>query len=205
MKSVVAAELAAIAAWRVLDQGDRVGALVFDDETSTEIRPLRSRGNVMQILGEVVKRNHALNSDDARPGNPAMLNRVLEQVCRLARHDCLVCVITDMDGADAETRRIATRLARHNDVIVGLVYDPLEHELPDGGRLVFSERDGQLEVDTSSHKVREQFGAAFSARLERARRVLLQRAVPLVPISSAEDPLEQIRSLLGRGRSGRRQ
>ena len=31
MKSVAAAEVAALGAWRVLNQGDRVGSLVFND------------------------------------------------------------------------------------------------------------------------------------------------------------------------------
>ena len=42
MKSVVAAEAAAIAAWRVLSQGDRVGALVYDDADLRVIPPHRS-------------------------------------------------------------------------------------------------------------------------------------------------------------------
>ena len=43
MKSVTAAEAAAIGAWRVLGAGDRVGAIVFDDRELTEFRPRRSR------------------------------------------------------------------------------------------------------------------------------------------------------------------
>src|SRR6201991_795161 len=39
MKSVTAAEAAAIAAWRVLGVGDRVGAIVFDDRGLAEFRP----------------------------------------------------------------------------------------------------------------------------------------------------------------------
>src|SRR5215510_13575283 len=49
MKSVTAAEAAALAAWRVLAQQDRVGALVFDDSHIEEVRPHRSRANVMRI------------------------------------------------------------------------------------------------------------------------------------------------------------
>ncbi len=205
MKSVTAAELAAVAAWRLLDQGDRVGALVFNDERISEIRPLRSRNTVMQILGETVRFNHELGPENAGPANPAMLDRVLEQAGRLARHDALVCVITDMTGAGPETRRAATRLARHNDVIVGFVYDPLEQALPDRGRLVFSESGAQLEVDSSARKIRDRFSTGFDDRVERARKILLQRAVPLVPISTAEDPVKQIQSVLGHARSGRRQ
>jgi uncharacterized protein (DUF58 family) len=42
MKSVVAAEVAGLSAWRVLQAGDRVGAFVFDDEEAVEIPPQRS-------------------------------------------------------------------------------------------------------------------------------------------------------------------
>ena len=37
MKSVAAAEATALAAWRVLEAGDRVGAIVFDDHDLIEI------------------------------------------------------------------------------------------------------------------------------------------------------------------------
>ena len=55
MKSVTAAEAAALAGWRVLEQGDRVGALVFDDRELVEVRPQRSRRNQMRILHEIEK------------------------------------------------------------------------------------------------------------------------------------------------------
>ena len=62
LKSVTAAELAAIGGWRALDVGDRVGALIFNDSESIEIVPQRSRQNVMQILGGIVRFNHQLSA-----------------------------------------------------------------------------------------------------------------------------------------------
>ena len=50
MKSVIAAELAALAAWRVLSVGDRIGALVFNDTEITETRPHRSRKSDIRLL-----------------------------------------------------------------------------------------------------------------------------------------------------------
>jgi uncharacterized protein (DUF58 family) len=204
MKSVTAAELGAVGAWRVFDQGDRVGAIVFNDDASIEIRPQRSRRTVLRILGEIVRNNQALSEDLSSPSNPAMLNQALEQVSRLARHDSLVCIISDLNGANSETRRIATRLARHNDVIVGFVFDPLEQELPAAGNAIFSEGEAQLEVDTTNKKIREGFATQFSQRLSQTRHILLQRAVPLISISTAEDPVRQIQTLLGYARSSRR-
>src|SRR5262245_56703423 len=102
MKSVTAAEAAGLAAWRVLAQKDRVGALVFHDSDVVEIRPQRSRGTVMRILHAVIEQNHSLGHDKAIHSNPGMFNDVLRRCERLAKHDCLVCVISDGCGNDEE-------------------------------------------------------------------------------------------------------
>jgi uncharacterized protein (DUF58 family) len=53
MKSVVAAEIAALAAWRVFHQGDRVGAFVFNDDAVEYVRMRRSRATVLRILDRI--------------------------------------------------------------------------------------------------------------------------------------------------------
>ena len=49
-KSVTAAEAAAIAAFRILDAGDRVGGIVFNDTDLLEFVPKRSRRTVYALL-----------------------------------------------------------------------------------------------------------------------------------------------------------
>jgi uncharacterized protein (DUF58 family) len=141
MKSVTAAHATALAAWRVLAQQDRVGALVFNDHEVVELRPHRSQSQVMRILNTVVTQNRALSIEQA-PGNPAMLNDALRRCDRLASHDCLVCIISDGSGNDDETARLLTHIARHNDVLFAFVHDPLEEQLPDAGPLVFADASG---------------------------------------------------------------
>ena len=93
--SGLAAEAAALAAWRVLGGGDRVGAMVFDDEEIVTVRPHRSRDQVMRVLGAIVEKNHALHAQSTTPANPEILNEALRRLIPLARHDCLICVIGD--------------------------------------------------------------------------------------------------------------
>jgi uncharacterized protein (DUF58 family) len=197
MKSVVAAEAAAVGAWRVLAQGDRVGALVFDDRAIDVFEPQRSEDQVMRILKGVVHRNHALNAQsDVRPG-PAMLNRALERVGALARHDCLVCLVSDGAGIDRDTRRHVTRLAQHNDVLSVFVYDLLERDMPEAGPLVFSDGQSLLEFDTASRRLREAYHGDFEERLARMAATARQHAIPLLPMHTDAPVLEQLREALG--------
>jgi len=200
MKSVAAAEVAALAAWRVFHAGDRVGAIVFDDTEVTEIAPHRSRQRVMQILQTIIAKNHALTAEGTQTANPHMINTALARVVRSAKHDCLVCLIAGGGGADEETVRLCTQIAAHNDMLVVFVYDPMEAELPPGGRLVFADGELQIEVDGKDRRLGADFNEEFRQHLEWMRHITRQRQTPLIPISTERGVAEQVRDLLGRSR-----
>ena len=204
MKSVVAAEVAAISAWRVLSVGDRVGALVFDDSEVSVIPPHRSRERVMQILKQVVKKNHALSANPDLKPDAGKLNEALKQVSHLARHDCLVCLITDGDGVNSETRRYITRLSEHNDVLTALVYDPLEKEMPSAGRLRFANDVGQLEADTSNRKLRLAFQNEFEKKLERIQSASRRFSIPVLTLDTFTPVADQLRDAFGHHQATKR-
>jgi uncharacterized protein (DUF58 family) len=197
MKSVVAAEAAALAAWRVLAQQDEVGALVFNDSDIVELRPQRSSSAVMRILQAVVQQNQALSINAGTTANPGMFNEVLRRCDRLARHDCLVCIISDGNGHDDETRRLLTRIAHHNDVLFAFVHDPLEAELPDAGRLVFGDGQGQLEVDTRQRGLQKRYRKGFASLRAEGRQFLVHREMPVIPLDTRFEVADQVRRQLG--------
>jgi hypothetical protein len=122
---------------------------------------------------------------------------VLGKVLHLAKHDYLVGIISDFSGADEETKSAVTRLAAHNDVIALFIYDPLEAHLPSLGKVIVSQGDLQLEVDTGDGQLRRKFGEQFENRLETAQDLMLKRGFPVLPIHTAEGIREQFRELLG--------
>ena len=204
MKSVTAAELAAAGAWRVVDAGDRVGAIVFDDVSFAEIRPHRSRATVMRILNALVEKNCALRADAEVPPGPGMLNRVLEGVARTAGHDYLVAIVSDFDGADDETTRLVTRIAQHNDVLAVPIYDPTSTELPDRGTMMVSDGELQIELDIGKVSTRKRLIEMADRRLAAVMAWQDELAVPVLPISTASDSLDQVQELIGRARQSRR-
>jgi uncharacterized protein (DUF58 family) len=197
MKSVTAAEATALAAWRVIAQQDRIGALVFNDSRVAEIRPRRSQITVMQILHEVLEQNHALSLGAKLSANPAMFNEALRRCTRLATHDCLVCIVSDGSGSDEESRLLLTRIAEHNDVLFVFIYDQLETDLPTAGPLVFGDGSRQLEVNTDNRKLRESFRDTFAEHRAAGRRFLLQRETPVIALNTATPVADQLRHQLG--------
>ena len=204
MKSVVAAQVAALGAWRVFASGDRVGAVVFNDQEIRTVKSQRSRRNVLQILNAVVEMNRALSVDAGIQSNTEMLNRALDSVARIAKHDYLVTIISDFDGMDDETHRLITLMSQHNDMIVVPVFDPLSKRFPERGRLVVSDGELQLELDTEKGSVQQRVIEVGDRRMKSIMRWWEELGVPVAPLTTDRDPVDQIQRLLGyAGRGGR--
>jgi uncharacterized protein (DUF58 family) len=198
MKSVVAAEVTALAAWRVFHQGDRVGAFVFNDDGIEEVRMHRSRATVLRILDRIVSQNHLLRSDFASPTRPERLNEVLSSVARICHHDALIVIASDFDGADETTRDLLMHLSHSNDVICCLAYDPLAVHLPAAEQLVVSNGELQVELQLGQEKVRKNILDASDRRVRAILSWQHELGVPVLPLSTAEDVPMQLRHLLGK-------
>ena len=196
MKSVTAAETAAIAAFAILDQGDRVGGIVFGDEMVAEIRPLRSRRTLDALTTAIADANALLSAD--APAVEAMgLNRPLEAAQRLAGTNHLIIVVSDFDGIDARTETLLGGMIKHNDVILCLVTDPMAHEIADDLQIVISDGILQAEIDTRSGRVRRSLAEMTSGRVAEVLALEKKLGVPVLPLNAGEATLPQIRRLLG--------
>ena len=205
MKSVVATEIAALAAWRVFQQDDRIGAFVFNDDTTEEIRMHRSRANVLHIFNRIVHQNRQLRGDSPVKTNPGRLNDVIRAVSHVCKHDVLILIASDFDGADQTTRDLLLNLSQANDVVCCLTFDPLAVKLPAAEQLVVSNGELQVELTLGQEKVRKNILDASDKRIRSILSWQHELGIPVLPISTAEDVAGQVRHLLGRVEALRRQ
>jgi len=196
LKSVTAAELAALGAWRAVDVGDRVGAILFNDLEIVDFKPQRSTKTVMSILGAVVRMNHDLRAASQVEPNAAMLNRALEKALKLVPHDALVVMISDYFGVDDRTEQLTARMAQHNDVLALLVHDPIRLH-PAEQPVTVSDGILQMEVDFSSKNVREKVTQSYQEEQQNITHFLNRLAAPLLMVSNEGDVVDQVRRLLG--------
>lgn len=205
MKSVVAAEISALAAWRVFHQGDRVGAFIFNDTTIEQIRMHRSRGAVLRILSRISDFNHQLRSDHPPQPGSEQLNRALEAVARVCHHDALLLIASDFEGADEHTRDLLLHLSCSNDVICCLPYDPTAVQIPSAGEFVVSNGKLQVELHLGEEKVRKDIVEASDQRMKPILAWQHELGIPVLPLSTADDVTQQAQHLLRHiARRGRR-
>lgn len=198
MKSVTAANISALATWRILNSDDKVGSVVFNDSEFKEIKPKRSKVNASLIFRDIEKFNNNLNVESGISPNPQMLNKVLEHVSRIATHDYLVIVISDFHGLDDNSKKHLMNIAEHNDVASFLVYDMAAIDVPSDGKFVFSENELQIEVDFENKKTHSPISIFANERLKNVDTVLKEIGIPIFRINNVEDIGEQLRMHLGK-------
>lgn len=193
-KSVLAAQAAALIGWATLEHNDRIGGLVYGDHEHYEIKPRRSKQSLLQLLNRLVHVNHSL-STEARP-EPDALNLALRRAREVLRPGSLAIVLCDERALTDAAEQQLSLLARHCDLLLLPVSDPLDHALPAAGLLRFEQRGARLEVDTLNQDLRQAYRAQGEARVARWELLAQKLRVLLMPLSTQSEMIEQLREYL---------
>ena len=197
MKSVVAAEVAAITAWRVLSVGDRFGAILFNDEGTREFKPTRSERKVMGVLGDLVSMNNQLSVSPDHSSNTDGLAQALQVLERSIGHDYLVVLISDFYGWDERALKTIRSISQHNDIVCALVFDPLERDISQAENLVVSDGRYQLQIEPGHQSLGQKFEASFESSVAHVQGDLRRHGIPVIPVDTTTPSSDQLREKLG--------
>jgi uncharacterized protein (DUF58 family) len=200
MKSVSAAHTAALFAFKALEMGDRVGAVVYNNEEVKFFKATSSKNNVVQIMTEIERQNHLLSSDNSTSPKDN-LSKSLKILTTLAKHDDLVVLIGDGRALDEETAKHITRINVHNDMIGVLVYDPMEEEIVQSSSLFFTDGVDTVDVDSSNKQFIERYRERLSGRKKAFVQLSRKNALPVLSISTEFPVLDQLYEQLSLNRS----
>lgn len=195
-KAVQAARAAGLLAWSAEIQGDRVGGLVFDEHCHREIEPRRGQAAVMHYLGELAG-HPAWSRQAAAATDPQPLRSALRRLQRVARAGSLIVLASDFRLLDAECESVLRMLAAASDVMLLMVYDSFERELPQSGFYRLTDGEFERRIDAGSAAVRERHRREFAEREERVRSLARSRAMSFVPCRTDEDALVTLQKGLG--------
>ncbi|MBF6623191.1 MAG: DUF58 domain-containing protein [Pseudomonas stutzeri] len=192
-KSVLAAHAASLIGWAALSHNDRVGGLVFGSEQQ-EIKPRRSKQSLLQLLDRITRANNLLQPDS--PIDPEAFSMALRRAREVLRPGSLSVILCDERTLTDAAEQQLSLLARHVDLLLLPLSDPLDRALPAAGLLRFSEGSARLELDTHDADLRMRYRELGEARSARWRRLADRLRVPLMPLDTQHDLIEQLREHL---------
>ncbi len=136
-KSIIAARIASMLAWSASASGDRVGAVIFDDERHSEIRPHPGKRGVVNIAKVLVDYSNKLHYKQ-RSNTPAW-HDALRRAKHIIHPGSHIIFISDFRQPNEWTEKQFTLLKRHADVSLVYIYDALEQQPLPVGRYTISD------------------------------------------------------------------
>jgi uncharacterized protein (DUF58 family) len=199
-KDSVLAELAVCLAKLVGQGGNRIGAILYDNQRQQVIPPRTGRTHLLHLAHEMT-RPMPVRGD----GSTTRLGAMLELVAATARRRSLIFVISDFIG-EADWERPLTRLTQRHEVVAMRVVDPMELELPDLGLVLVedAETGEQLLADTSDPLFQQRFRAQVRAREEAIAASMTKAGVTAHVISTDQDLGEALLEMVRRSNRRRR-
>ena len=181
-KRDVAAEVAALMTFVASAEQDMVGLALFDQSTGLHLKPGVGSRHAQRLVREVLAAQAT--------GDASRLGNALDDQLRHLKTRSMMLVISDFLGLEEDPwEEVLPKLTRRHDLIFVRIYDPFEERLPDAGMLLMQDIEGgqEVEIDSSSKRVREHWERTAMERRERLVRALHRARVDLVEISTEDD------------------
>ncbi len=196
MKSVVAAQLAAIVAHHVVKAKDQIGAIIVGDESSALIRPKGGTKNLMQVLQQISEANQALLQQKNEQRNEYILAHTMAKIKRLKPVNHLIIFISDIIHYMPEVKTTLMALSRHNDLVVCKVNDPLEFKIPQE-RWVLSNKGLQIPFDTGRKNLAARYAQDTERRCKQFVDELQKQGIPVLKFNSLTSAAQQLKQYFG--------
>lgn len=200
LKSVQMCHLASLLAWSAVSNGDRVGALLFNDFEHRELKP-RNRHHGALAVGEYLAKIH--NQGLAHFKNNEKKPLAFEKACLRLRHvakpGSLIFVLSDFTDLTDKAIKQLQLLSKHNEIIGCKVTDPLELALPENIQGTLAVTDGQSRSEFMLNKQRRsQYIEQGRQAKERQDTILKKLKISLLTFSAHLPLLDQLGNRNGR-------
>jgi uncharacterized protein (DUF58 family) len=178
-KREYATEMAAVLAFSVVNNGDKIGAILYSDKIEKYIPPKKGKQQALFILRQL------LSVEPVKKGTA--LSTALRYFNNTTRQKSIGFVLSDfIDANYQDMLRIA---AKKHDIIGIKLYDKMDQHLPNVGlmRIEDAETGVQKWIDTGSAAVRRDYEKEFFRVTDYCNDVFKRSGADLLHIRTDED------------------
>ena len=116
----------------------------------------------------------------------------------------IVLLASDFNNANEEITEHIRHIARHNDLLMTHIYDPLETELPPPGQYGISNGEQYQLLDARNTSLRNSFQALFQRKVEQMEQFCLHNQIHLISLATNDNVADKFLATLGKDSSVRR-
>lgn len=195
-KSIIAAQVAALLAWKSVANNDRIGGIVYNSETTQYFKTNSGQRGVLPLLKKILSFTDATNMthDTAEDGNDLL--KALIKYQALIKTGSKLFIISDfINFKNDQLKLILTKLAKNNELMFIHIYDVLEAEAPQPNRYAVSDGKQIFQFDSNPKKFREAYSQTFLEKENDLRKFCQQRLIKLISLRTDDDIINSLQGV----------
>ena len=204
-KAVIATEIAVLIGWNSAKNNDRVGGLIFSADEHVEIKPRRGKTAVLDFIRHCTKHHSwaaVSKTGDSKTAasknnNKRDMTSAIMRLQRVTHPGSLIFMLSDFREMDEKALSHLANISRHNDVILIKITDPIETELPVSGNYKLTDGIKELQLQTSSKKIKQQYKQQHEIKSQAFEKFCRQNRIHLITISTSDNAIETLQNGLG--------
>ncbi|MFZ9940662.1 MAG: DUF58 domain-containing protein [Luteolibacter sp.] len=187
-KREIAAEAAAIIGFSALNNGDKVGLLIFAQEPILFIPPEKGTRHLLRMIREILVA-------DPEKASTSIAN-ASDFLVRTLRRKSLVFLISDFIAPELD--RPLGKLSRKHETIALRITDPLESKLPRAGKVVLidPETGHQSLINTNNESLRASYESMTEDQLKNIDQCFKKYAIDSAALDTRHDTLLGLHRML---------
>ncbi|MUK29043.1 DUF58 domain-containing protein [Aliivibrio fischeri] len=199
MKSVIAAELASLCAWRVVKESDRVGFFLINDKNTEWMPPKRSQNDVLKYLKKLAAINQSLQVNTKEKHSLSFSN-ALHSLNRRNLKNSIIIIFSDWINISEEDVSLLKHLQKYNDVLSILISDPMDFSLTatSSPKWVLSNGTHQINLEKRKDIIKANchLEKTYQNRCEALRQLMAIKRLPFMEVSTTGNHISQFTRLL---------
>ncbi len=190
-KREMIAEIAATLAFSAIQNNDKIGVIFFSDKIEKFIPPKKGRKHILFIIRELIDFTPESKGTD--------ISMALRYFTDALKKRCTTFLISDFIDNNDYYKALSIASNKH-DVFGIQVYDKRDSSLPDVGLMRVSDLETGADrwVDTSSKKVRDEYGRWWYGRQQAMSDTLKRCRVNFCSVPTDEDYVVALMGLFKR-------
>ncbi len=196
-KSVLAAKAASLLAWSSTQHNDRLGGFIFSEDQHTELRPQRGKSATLHFLQRITEHtawDTNNKNDSATEENSA--EHALQRLQRVTKPGSLIFLISDFRNINqqgqTDLESSLAKLAKHNDLVMLFINDPLEQNLPPAGNYEITDGGKNMSINTGNPELRSKYQQRFKTHQQYLKDICTKLGVFYINISTDKPLLESL-------------
>ena len=123
--------------------------------------------------------------------------KALLRLRNVTRPGSLVFLLSDFRGFTSQLETHVASLARHNDIVLLQIFDPLEAELPPPGRYTIRGGNRELSLDTADGEMRARYRQRFESQREYLKSLCVRYRMFYLACRTDDNPVRILQNGLG--------